>query len=121
MSKIICRCGNIIPDITDNLPYKGYIISDKEQFKMYDFADKLIETDNNQKEQLAMTFRSNIGIGKKYIRLKEIYQCPECGRILVETIPGKYSFFCPEENRENNLLDYDGEETAEYIPGSNVR
>ncbi len=114
MSKIICRCGNIIPDITDNLPYKGYIISDKEQFKMY-------ETENNQKEHLAMTFRNNIGIGKKYIRLKEIYQCPECGRILVETIPGKYSFFCPEENTENNLLNYDGEETAEYIPGSNVR
>lgn len=88
---------------------------------MYDFADKLIETDNNQKEHLAMTFRNNIGIGKKYIRLKEIYQCPECGRILVETIPGKYSFFCPEENTENNLLNYDGEETAEYIPGSNVR
>ncbi len=113
MSKLICRCGNIIPDITDNLPYKGYIISDKELFKMYDFVDKLIETDSNQKERLTMTFRKNVHIGKKYIRLKEIYQCPNCGRILIETILGEYSFFCPEENIENNLLDYDGEEKAE--------
>ncbi|MCI8788515.1 MAG: hypothetical protein HFH92_05300 [Lachnospiraceae bacterium] len=49
MSKIICKCGNILPDITDNL------------------------------------FR--------------------------ESIP----FFCPEENRKRNLLDYDGEEKAEYM------
>ncbi len=33
MSKIICRCGNIIPDITDNLPYKDYIISESRMRK----------------------------------------------------------------------------------------
>lgn len=114
MSKIICCCGNMIPDITDNLSYKGYIISDKELFKMYDFVDELIETGANQKEQYAMAFRKNVRIGNKYIRLKEIYQCPECGRILIETMPGEYSFFCPEENTENNLLDYEGEEKADY-------
>ena len=100
----------MIPDTTDNLPYKGYIISDKEQFKMYDFVDELIETDNIQKESLMMAFRRNVSTGKKYVRLKEIYQCPECGRILIENIPGQYFFFCPEENKEKNLLDYDGEE-----------
>ena len=52
MSKIICKCGNILSDSTDNLPYKGYIISDKERFKMYDLVDELIETDNTQKESL---------------------------------------------------------------------
>lgn len=24
MSKIICKCGNILPDITDSLSYKGH-------------------------------------------------------------------------------------------------
>lgn len=115
MSKIICRCGNILPDITDNLSYKGYIVSDKELFKMYDFVDELIETDSCQKESLMMTFRKNVCIGKKYIRLKEIYQCPQCGRILIENTPGEYSFFCPEGNSKRNLLDYGGEENAEML------
>lgn len=115
MSKIICKCGNILSDSTDNLPYKGYIISDKERFKMYDLVDELIETDNTQKESLMMTFRENVSIGKRYIRLKEVYQCPQCGRILIENIPGQYCFFGPEENPKRNLLDYAGEEKAEYI------
>ena len=112
--KIICKCGNILPDITDNLPYKGYIISDKELFKMYDFVDELIETDNNRKESLMMTFRRNVCIGKTYIQLKEMYQCPQCGRILIENILGQYSFFYPEGNTKRNLLDFDGEKKAEY-------
>lgn len=115
MSKIVCKCGNILPDITDNLPYKGYIISDKELFKMYDFVDELIETGNDQKEPFMMTFRKNVCVGKKYIRLKEVYQCPQCGRMLIENIPGEYSFFAPEENSKRNLLDYGGEEKAEYM------
>ena len=87
----------------------------EELFKMYDFVDELIETDDNHKEALMMTFRKNVCIGNKYIQLKEIYQCPRCGRILIENTPGQYSFFCPEENRKRNLLDYDGEQKAEYV------
>lgn len=113
MSKIICKCGNILFDSTDNLPYKGYIISDKERFKMYDLVDELIETDNTQKESLMMTFRKNVSIGKSYIRLKEVYQCPQCGRILIENIPGQYYFFFARGKQKRNLLDYDGEEKAE--------
>ena len=115
MSKIICKCGNILHDITDNLSYKGYIISDKELFKMYDLVDELIESENTQKESLMMTFRRNVCVGETYIRLKEVYQCPQCGRILIENTPGQYYFFLPEESKERELLDYDGKEKAEYI------
>ena len=100
--KIICRCGNILSDSTDNLPYKRYIISDKEQFKMYDFVDELIETDNTQRESLMMMFRKNVSIGKSYIRLKEVYQCPQCGRILIENIPGQYYFFCQRKTKKES-------------------
>lgn len=106
MSKIKCRCGNILPDITDKIRYKGYIISDMEIFEMFDLADEMIESGNPQRENLAMTFRRNIGGGESYIRLKEVYQCPFCGRIIIETNPGEFCFFIPEENEEKNLLDY---------------
>ncbi len=44
MSKIKCRCGNILPDITDRIRHKGYIISDMEIFDLFDFADEMIES-----------------------------------------------------------------------------
>lgn len=106
MSKIFCRCGNVLRDITDGIRYKGYIISDREQFDLYDFVDELIESDNPDKELLAMTFRSNISLGDSYIRMKEIFQCPQCGRIFIEATPGEFVVFTPEEHTENNLLDY---------------
>lgn len=43
MSKIKCRCGSILPDITDKIRYKGYIISNMEIFDIFDFADEMIE------------------------------------------------------------------------------
>ena len=41
---IRCKCGNIIHDNTDNLSYKGHIISDKKYFKLLDLLDKMIES-----------------------------------------------------------------------------
>lgn len=115
MSKIKCRCGSILPDITDKIRYKGYIISDMEIFDMFDFADEMIEAANPQREILAMTFRRNIGVGERYIRLKEVYQCPFCGRIIIETNSGEFCFFIPEENNEKSLLDYRAESEKMYI------
>lgn len=106
MSHINCRCGNVLHDITDRIRYKGYIISDRERFDLYDLADEMIESDDPDRELLAMTFRSNIGCGDSYIRMKEIFQCPQCGRVLIETTPGKFAVFTPENDTENNLLDY---------------
>lgn len=42
MSKIRCKCGNMLPDNTDKIRYKGYIISDQELFNMFDLADEMI-------------------------------------------------------------------------------
>lgn len=63
--KIVCKCGNILPDNTDRISYKGYIISDKELFDMLDFADEMIEAGDSCRENLAMTFRKNIGLGDR--------------------------------------------------------
>lgn len=114
MSKITCKCGSILPDNTDRIPYKGYIISDREFFDMLDFVDEMIETDSPCKKELEMTFRRNIGGGDSFIRLKEVYQCPLCGRIMIESTPGQFYFFVPEENDEKNLLDYKGADQKKY-------
>ncbi len=115
MSKIKCRCGNILPDITDQIRYKGYIISDREIFDLFDFADEMIESGDPGREALAMTFRRNVGVGEKYIRLKEMYQCPFCGRMIIEDNSGDFCFFAPEEHNEKNLLDYGAECEKKHI------
>ena len=103
MSKIKCRCGNILPDITDRIRHKGYIIYE------------MIESGDPGREALAMTFRRNVGVGEKYIRLKEMYQCPFCGRMIIEDNSGDFCFFAPEEHNEKNLLDYGAECEKKHI------
>ncbi|MDE6221241.1 MAG: hypothetical protein K2G51_12595 [Lachnospiraceae bacterium] len=114
MSKITCKCGNILHDNTDQIRYKGYIISDGEFFDLFDFADEMIESGSPCREDMAMTFRHNIGIGEKRIRLKELYQCPLCGRVLIEITPGQFCYFVPEGHEEKNLLDYRAGELIEF-------
>lgn len=106
MSKIKCICGNILQDSADGISYKGYILSDKEYFSLYDLADEMIESNNSNREEVAMTFRGNVGGRKSYINFREIYQCPKCGRILVEDITGEFFSFFPEKECDKKLLDY---------------
>lgn len=104
VSKIACSCGNMLPDISDRQSFKGYILSDKELFPFYDLADEMIESPHPDKEELCMTFRREFGGG--YIRLKRIYQCFECGRILVENEDGEFSVFAPEGHNDTKVLDF---------------
>lgn len=104
MSRIKCKCGNILHDNGDNISYKGRIISDKEYFPLLDLADEIIERESDDREKLSMEFRRNIG---GYIRLKDVFQCYECGRLAVEGEFGEFFFFTPENHNEINLLDFE--------------
>lgn len=106
---IRCKCGSIIHDNTDAIPYKGHIISDKEYFKLLDVADEMIESSFRNREALAMNFRDNMTNG--YIRIKAIYQCRNCGRILLEDENNQYCSFVPDGHEQKDLLDYDGDIT----------
>lgn len=110
MSWIKCKCGNILKDNTDYISYKGYVISDKEYFDMFDLADEMIESTDPDREKLAMSFRINIGCGDTYIKLKNIFQCPACGRILLEDNQGKFCSFLPEDSDDKQFLDYKGDD-----------
>ncbi len=104
MSRIVCRCGEILRDNTDNISYKGHILSDKEFFPLLDIADELIESKSPDREALAMEFRRCIG---GYIRLRDVYQCYKCGRLLVEGENGEFFSFAPEDHSETRLLDFE--------------
>lgn len=104
MSKILCGCGNIIPDVGDGQSTKGYILSDKNLFPLYDLADKLIESPDPDREKLCMTFRKEVGAG--YIRLKRVYQCFECGRLHIENDNGGFTVFAPEKHDNTKVLDF---------------
>lgn len=99
MSKIICKCGNVLPDTTDRISYKGYLVPDNEYFDILDLIDKMIESKKTDRKELVMTYRKNI-------RLKNIYQCYNCGRIMIETASGNFCTFLPEEHDNKNILDY---------------
>ena len=115
MSKIKCRCGNILPDITDRIRHKGYIISDMEIFDLFDFADEIIAKQRKKAHYITCDTYVNVGVGEKYIRLKEMYQCPFCGRMIIEDNSGDFCFFAPEEHNEKNLLDYGAECEKKHI------
>lgn len=112
MSKIYCNCGCVIPDISDRQSFKGYILSDKELFPFYDFADEMIESPHPDKNELCMTFRREFG---GYIRLKRVYQCFECGMLLIEDEEGEFTIFAPEGHDDTRVLDFSAGERSGIV------
>lgn len=102
MSWIKCICGEILHDVADDISYKGHILSDKQFFPLLDLADEMIEDSAPDREAIAMRFRQNIG---KYIRFRCVYQCCNCGRLLVEGENGEFFYFAPEGHSNTKLLD----------------
>ena len=71
---------------------------------MFDLADEMIKSANPDREELTMTFRRNIG---SYIKIKKIYQCYTCGRLLLENDQGEICSFVPENSDDKKMLDYE--------------
>jgi hypothetical protein len=83
--KYRCRCGNLISDNTDNLPYKARFVADQDW------------------EEFVTLMESPEGSAHRLI--KHIYQCPSCGRLQIENDPGHpYLFICEDENAPKDLL-----------------
>jgi hypothetical protein len=124
MSKIGCICGHTIVDQTDYLNYKADLVPDVVgEFlfeKLYAVIDSLIDAiKHGQREKwikenfddsypLDLTNSSMISdlFTRYYIdQTRGIYQCENCGRILIRI--GKtshYSCFKPESDNWRNIL-----------------
>jgi uncharacterized C2H2 Zn-finger protein len=123
MGKLRCRCGYVIKDQADNLPYKGRLLRDQdldhtEQWKE-DAACFLIAVYSGQREQWlaqqpaqqwfrTLSDEDIIGcIIDSYLKDREldVFQCPRCHRMLVQQIGTQHfcSFVREDDNCENLL------------------
>jgi hypothetical protein len=100
MPKLGCYCGASILDQTDFLPYKGEILKDQDNFAfLAEFTTEMCSylaavRTNRLDEWLAtrpwykdstdesVVYRMQVGPWLKYRVL--VYECPECGRLLVQ-------------------------------------
>ncbi|MGE0786610.1 MAG: hypothetical protein AB7S26_13140 [Sandaracinaceae bacterium] len=120
MSTVQCRCGHVLPDVTERLPYKGYlhvdehdeaywggivretlalIRSHREEHTREGLLDKMLPSapeadDDDPAAALAEALSEHAA---RYTR--SVFACEACGRLLVETAPasGTFRSFVPED------------------------
>ena len=94
--KIQCPCGYLIPDSTDNLPNKAHFIADQDWDAFWEEVDAAVEKSGpsaRQKEAAVMRLRS--------LRMfRPAWQCPDCGRILVDDPSHTARSFAPDPDDE---------------------
>ena len=122
MSKIICNCGNIIVDQTDDLIYKASFIRDqnienisKRNLDLAEFI-KAIKS-NDRSKWLEKYFGSSINnklndeeiINDILLKCEAqyqsiIYNCAKCGRIMVEKDNNNFVSFLPEKDNWKDIF-----------------
>lgn len=120
MSKLSCTCGNVIADHTANLPYKADLLPDTLFFKAFDQITELIDSlikytkEGKREEWIKQNFNEGYPqdltdtqmIGDIFsFRImdfkKQIYQCVNCGRILIQIgNTNRFTSFVPEDESE---------------------
>ena len=100
MAKIVCKCGAVISDNTDYQPWKGYFFAEQDEEVIREIQSNDVYHDDLQ----------------HYYR--EIFQCDQCGRILIEN-KGKFLSFRPEQSNipKNILNSADGEKYKSCLRG----
>lgn len=125
MGKIGCNCGDTILDRADNLSYKADIIPDTGQDALFDRLDELIDSfveavKKNEKEgwmrhnnltapypqDLSASSMINDLFYNHYLdKTKEIFQCENCGRILIQkSKTNQFISFRPETEDWKDVL-----------------
>ncbi|MGR3636786.1 MAG: hypothetical protein ACU0BK_12810 [Shimia sp.] len=96
--KIKCTCGEIIPDQTDYLSYKAYVIGDKNYFDFLDAVDEAIEKKEEDREKLRNSVRR-----AETSRLA--WECSTCGKLYLDDAKGNLIAYRPENGKANRFFD----------------
>ncbi len=96
--KIKCACGELIPDNTDYLSYKAYIIGDKDYFDFLDTVDNAIVSNSENKDHLRRKVRS-----AEPSRLA--WECYICGRLHLDDKQGNIVEYVPQNGKANRIFD----------------
>lgn len=108
---IACYCGHVLADITDSLPYKAHLLSDRAMIESYQRVGALLEEFISLLSREARSAWTRDRLGESYPadwtarevicdvvgrvmlwQFRTVYECSNCGRILVETAPGSHKY-----------------------------
>ena len=122
MSKLGCKCGHVIVDQTDSLPYKASLFRDQAENAFWDEMRLEIEplvaaAESQDTAAIAQAYgefgpwvntAENVEgrIGSIHARrLTAVYECQGCGRLWLEkTAGGGFVSFIPEEGGYQAIL-----------------
>lgn len=92
MSKLSCFCGHSISNVSFPTPQKAHLVQDDDLDSNTDYSS----TDYRHR------------ITNSDMPMRTLYECIECGRLLIEILPGSNHFipFVPEKEHLN--MDYRG-------------
>ncbi|WP_459477406.1 hypothetical protein [Clostridium saccharoperbutylacetonicum] len=105
MSKVVCECGSVLSDNTDYISYKARFIADQ------DFFDFLDEEKKAHKQGGEIYTWHYFG---------DIFQCPDCGNLIVFSADNEQRFDFQPLNMEKNkrvTLSYLGDKWREKLFG----
>ena len=86
-----CRCGYCFYDGSDNLSFKAHILADED---WNEFVGYLEDAEKPHTEKI-----ENMGRSLDLLE-RCIYQCPECGRLFLESADGSLTMFTPSDTAE---------------------
>ena len=122
MSKLGCKCGHVITDQTDSLPYKASLLRDEVENECWDEVHRelkpLVEAaESGDKAMIADAFGElspwlsaaetlQDRISSLYThRMSTAYECQKCGRLWVQKHDSKrFVSYAPEEGAYRAIL-----------------
>lgn len=125
MSRLGCKCGHIIRDHSDGLPYKASFLKDQQKEGFTDWMVRetqsyvvaaqtgsvktwLLERGYNEEYinlQLSHGDIMHDHIYSKYLDLKrDLYECQNCGRLHVEISNDKFRAYFPDSGGRNEVF-----------------
>lgn len=116
MSKIGCKCGHVIVDQTDSLPYKASLLRDQEEDAFWDelrreIALLVAAAESGDKAAIANALEDRIS-SIQASRQTTVYECQRCGRIMLEkAVGGRFVSYAPEVGGYQGVLSQESGET----------
>jgi hypothetical protein len=126
MSKIGCKCGHIIGDHSDNIPYKGHLLPDVRTGAFFAWVEEETQSyvEAAQAGRVGQWLLER-GYGQDYVDLKlshgevleghiygrfcmftrDMYECETCGRILMQSRDdNRFLSYVPDNGKVNAIL-----------------
>ena len=105
MSWLACKCGFVFHDNSDGHYWKAHLFTDKDWIPLLNMAAGLIESPDPDRGALCHTLLANLGSGKDAcVQERDLFQCPQCGRVYIEDPDGHFFCFAPEDTDCGKML-----------------